>query len=69
MLVVPTPQTLLDGNIIITRFHLVTDKIVKKGDTYIETPSKCKKGKFATKAKIVYDGGVSGQTIKDSQKC
>jgi len=69
ILAVPTPQTLLDGNIIITRFHLITDKVVKKGDTYIETPSKCKKGKFKTSAKIEYDGGVAGQTIKDTQKC
>lgn len=69
MLVVPTPQTLLDGNIIITRFHLITDKVTKKGDTYIKTPPKCKKGKFKTSAKIQYDGGVSGQTIKDTQKC
>ena len=68
-LVVPTPQTLLDGNIIITRFHLVTNKETDGGETYIESPQKCKKGKFKTKAVIQYDGGVSGQTIKDSQAC
>ena len=68
-LVVPTPQTLLDGNITITKFHLVTDKTVDGADTYIRTPPKCVKGKFKTKAVIQYDGGVSGQTIKDSQAC
>lgn len=68
-LVVSTPQTLLDGNIIITKFHLETDRVVKRGDTYIETPERCRRGKFKTKAKIVYDGGVEGQTIKDSQAC
>jgi hypothetical protein len=68
-LVVPTPQTLLDGNIIITKFHLVTNKETDGGETYIESPQKCKKGKFKTKAVIQYDGGVSGQTIKDSQAC
>jgi len=66
---VPTPQTLRDGNIIITKFHLVTDKIKDSGDTFIETPEKCKKGKFKTKAVITYDGGVPSQTIKDSQAC
>lgn len=67
-LVVPTPQTLLDGNIIITKFHLETNKIKDDG-TYVRSPTKCKKGKFKTKAVIQYDGGVSGQTIKDSQAC
>ena len=66
---VPTPQTLLDGNIIITKFHLKTNKISDSGDTYIESPPKCKKGKFKTKAVITYDNGVPGQTIKDSQAC
>ena len=69
ILIVPTPQTLLDGNIIITKFHLETDKIVKRGDTYVESPPRCKRGKFKTKAVIKYDGGVSGQTIKDKQAC
>ena len=69
VLIVPTPQTLLDGNITITKFHLVTDRVVKKGETYIESPERCKRGKFKTKAIIQYDGGVSGQTIKDSQPC
>jgi len=69
ILIVPTPQTLLDGNIIITKFHLETDKVVKKGDSYVTSPPKCKKGKFKTKAKIQYDGGVPGQTIKDKQAC
>jgi hypothetical protein len=68
-LVVPTPQTLLDGNIIITKFHLKTNKVTDGGETYVETPQKCKRGKFKTKAVIQYDGGVSGQTIKDSQAC
>lgn len=67
-LIVPTPQTLLDGNIIITKFHLVTDK-VKDNGTYVKSPPKCKRGKFKTKAVIQYDGGVAGQTIKDSQAC
>ena len=68
-LVVPTPQTLLDGNIIIKEFNLVTTKITKAGETYIESPEKCRRGKFKTKAVITYDGGVPGQTIKDSQAC
>jgi hypothetical protein len=68
-LVVPTPQTLLDGNIIITKFHLKTDKVTDGGETYIESPQACKKGKFKTKVVITYDGGVPGQTIKDSQAC
>jgi hypothetical protein len=68
-LVVPTPQTLLDGNIIITKFHLVTNKVREAGDTYVQSPPNCKRGKFKTKAVIQYDGGVSGQTIKDSQAC
>lgn len=66
---VPTPQTLLDGNIIITKFHLVTNEESDGGDAYIESPEVCKRGKFKTKAVITYDGGVSGQTIKDSQSC
>jgi hypothetical protein len=68
-LIVPTPQTLLDGNIIITKFHLVTNKETDGGDSYVTSPPKCKKGKFKTKAVIKYDGGVPGQTIKDSQAC
>jgi hypothetical protein len=68
-LAVPTPQTLLDGNITITKFHLLTDRVVKNGETYIESPEVCKRGKFKTKAVIVYDGGVEGQTIRDSQAC
>jgi hypothetical protein len=68
-LVVPTPQTLLDGNIIITKFHLETNKRVENGETYVESPPKCRKGKFKTKAVIQYDGGVPSQTIKDSQAC
>jgi hypothetical protein len=69
-LVVPTPQTLLDGNIIITKFHLETDRVVKKGETYIESPEVCKRGKFKTKAKIEYETpGVDNQIIKDSQAC
>jgi hypothetical protein len=80
-LTVPTPQTLLDGNIIITKFHLKTcnapfSKKCKKTVTvngkkavraYTVTPSKCK-GKWATKAKIDYDGEPS-QTISDTQPC
>ena len=68
-LVVPTPQTLLDGNIIITKFHLETNRVVKKGESYIESPEVCRRGKFKTKAVITYDGGVPGQTIRDSQAC
>jgi len=76
ILKVPTPQTLLDGNIIITKFHLITDKITKRRKiggrkvlvSYTLTPRKCK-GSWKSKAKIAYDGGVKGQTISDSQPC
>ena len=80
-LTVPTPQTLLDGNIIITKFHLKTcnapfAKKCKKTTTvngkrviraYTLTPRKCG-GKWASKAKIEYDG-APGQTISDTQPC
>ena len=52
-LVVPTPQTLLDGQ---HHHHEVPPQdeqgSTDSGDTYIESPPKCKKGKFKTKAVI-----------------
>lgn len=81
-LIVPTPQTLLDGNILITKFHLKTcnspfGKKCKKVATingkrvvrgYTLTPPTCG-GKWKSKAVIEYDGGVASQTIPATQIC
>jgi hypothetical protein len=81
LLVVPTPQTLIDGHIIITKFHLntcsgtfakkckkskkVNGKTVVRAFTF--TPKKCK-SHWTTKAKIEYTNEPS-QTISDTQSC
>ena len=68
-LVVPTPQTLLDGNIIITKFHLVTNKVREAGDTYVESPRQVQEGQVQDEGRHPVRRGVPGQTIKDSQAC
>lgn len=81
LLIVKTPQTLIDGHITITKFHLATclgtfAKKCKKskkvnGKTVVRAftlnPKKCK-GKWTTSAKIDYTNEPS-QTIKDTQQC
>lgn len=60
-LIVPTPKSLLDNNVIISRFELQTDNITKTKRVngkktifaYTTTPSTCK-GKWATKAIVKY---------------
>lgn len=72
---VPTPQSLLDIGVIITRFELFTRKHTKtvKVDgkkvvkSYVITPARCK-GSWSTFDKATYVDGTS-QTIKDTTTC
>ena len=75
-LTVPTPSNLLALNIVITKFQLITKNITKTRRingrkvilAYVTTPSKCKGGKWNSKATATYTDG-SKLTIKDSQVC
>jgi hypothetical protein len=70
-LVVPTPRTLLDLNIVITKFSLTTKNITKrvagKIAPYVVTPGRCG-GKWASSATANYTNG-SSLTIKDTMPC
>jgi hypothetical protein len=74
-LAVPTPKNLLENNVIITRFELITNNVTKRVKVdgkfvikaYAITPAKCK-GKWTSQANMVYTNR-GPLTIKHTQIC
>jgi hypothetical protein len=68
-LTVPTPPSLTQGGVIITRFQLKTKRINSRTKgAYVTTPDLCRSGEWKTQAVETYTDG-SKQTIRDTQNC
>lgn len=64
---VPTPASLTQGGVIITRFQLKTGRFSSPKGSYVTTPDVCR-GNWKTLAVETYEDG-SKQTIKDTTPC